>query len=82
MAKSKPFHTTPHSVFAYGAKEFEPDSTVSVKITLTAYCQRNFVSKEQARRFIKEGWLLATRSGRNIFVSVCNQDAIDDWLGQ
>lgn len=68
MAKSKPFHSTEHTVFHYNVTDMPPDTTVNAKVTLTAYCNAKFVSKRQAREWIKKGWLLATRSGKHIYV--------------
>lgn len=77
MAKSKPFNASPHSVFTYGAREFAEGSSISVKQTLTAYCKRKGISKWRGSQFIKKGWLLATKSGKHVYVSECNPEAIE-----
>jgi hypothetical protein len=77
MAKSKPFNTSPHSVFVYGAREFTQDNTVSIKETLTAYCKRKGISKWRGSSFIKKGWLLATKAGKHVYVAECNPEAIE-----
>ena len=81
MAKSKPFNTTPYSVFVNRYREFGVDRTSSVKVTLTAYCKDRYVSKYQAKIFIKKGWLAVTKHGRNLWVEELCKDEIDEYLG-
>lgn len=80
MAKSKPFNTTHETVFGKGITDFKPGVSASKKQTLTKYCQDNFITKRQARRFIKLKWLLATRSGKHIYVQVKCPEKIAEWL--
>lgn len=77
MAKSKPFNTAPHSVFTYGAREFTQGNSISIKQTLTAYCKRKGISKWRGGKFIKNGWLLATKAGKHVYVAECNSEAIE-----
>lgn len=80
MAKSKPFHVAPYSSFRYGVADMLPDTTVSVKETLTAYCKRKFITKTQAKYLIRNRWLLATRSGKHIYVAEACPNEIEAHL--
>ena len=82
MAKSTPFHTTSHSIFAYRPKEFGVGQTVSVKTTLTNYCLKKGISKDRARTLIKKRWLSVTKSGRNLWVQEICPEAIEAWLSR
>lgn len=81
MAKIKPFSPSKDSVFSTLHREFVKGVDCSRKITLTRYCQLRFVSKRQARRFIRKGWLTVTRQGRNLWVQEVCTEEIDDYLG-
>lgn len=80
-SKATAYRSTRYSVLSLRPYQFEPGKDFSIKETLTTYCQKRFISKSVARRFMAKKWLLVTKRGRHIFIEELCTEQIDVYLG-
>ena len=80
MSKSKPFHTTRKTIFAYGNYGLDKVSSARSKILLTTYCKLRYITRDTLYTLIKKHWVEVTKSKGRIYVRELCPEKIENYL--